>query len=369
VDSPASGLLIGFHEVELGVSSSMGCAGRLATAMAPLLLASLAGAADARVWQRIDQGAAPGAGWNRTLLQDPAPGSRIVTLEATPPPVTTAILRAAPAAAAPAAGLVRSDLPASASAPFSTGIEAAPGRAPGLAPLLSPFLSGGQPTGFAGRWGDYSISGSAGTAGRERDGQPDGSVNLGLSFGDPIRAVGVDLFWGIGSTKNFGANGGVGANIGRVLVSRPGFTLAAAGGVIDAYTYGNEADVENPITPYGAVTMVVPLQPGNPEFQRLLQISAGGGGRLFAPLNDDFRTRGDAGVFGAVGVELTRNLGASVGMSGRGANVSLSYIPFHDVPIFFNLLAADVFNSTPYGTIGVLTVGWGDNFRTGFFNN
>ncbi len=345
--------------------SSMGSAGRFA-ALGILLAVPCAtlisAAAQARIWQRLDQGRGPEASWSPTTIPGPAPRARLVPANGVAAPSSTAILRDAPAAPATIA------TPETAARP-STAIDAAPGRAPGPAPLLSPFLSGGQPTGFAGRWGDYSISGSAGTAGRERDGAPDGSVNLALSFGDPIKAVGVDVFWGIGSTKNFGANGGLGANIGRVLVMRPGFTLAAAGGVIDAYTYGNEADVENPVTPYGAVSLVVPLQPGNPEFQRLLQVSAGGGGRLFAPLNDDFRTQGDAGVFGAVGVELTRNLGASVGVSGRGANVSLSYIPFHDVPVFVNLLAADVFNNTPYGTIGVLTVGWGDNFRTGFFQN
>jgi hypothetical protein len=71
-------------------------------------------------------------------------------------------------------------------------------------------------------------------------------------------------------------------------------------------------------------------------------------------------------MFGAVGVEVLENLGFSVGTSGRSTNVNLSWVPFRSLPIFVNLMAADVFDATPWGTIGVLTVGWGDNLQNGF---
>jgi len=64
---------------------------------------------------------------------------------------------------------------------------------------------------------------------------------------------------------------------------------------------------------------------------------------------------------------VTPRLGVSVGWSGRGTNAGLSYVPFAMLPITVNLLGADLFNASPYGTVGVLTVAWGDSFRTGYF--
>ena len=46
----------------------------------------------------------------------------------------------------------------------------------------------------------------------------------------------------------------------------------------------------------------------------------------------------------------------------------LSWIPFRDLPVFVNVVAADLFNATPWGTVGVLSVGWGDSLKLGFFN-
>jgi hypothetical protein len=65
-------------------------------------------------------------------------------------------------------------------------------------------------------------------------------------------------------------------------------------------------------------------------------------------------------------VELQENLGFSVGVSGRSTNVVLSWIPLRTLPIFVNLMAADVASTTPWGTIGVLTIGWGDNLKNGY---
>jgi len=44
----------------------------------------------------------------------------------------------------------------------------------------------------------------------------------------------------------------------------------------------------------------------------------------------------------------------------------LSWIPLRTVPIFVNLTAADVASTTPWGTIGVLTIGWGDSLKNGY---
>jgi len=294
-------------------------------------------------WTTIDSPVGGTSGWTQGVLSTPAPASRLVPLNDS----------------------LHSPTPN----PANTG-ENAPVRTawvpPLPPPLLSPSLGGGQPTGYVGRWGDYFISGSAATAGNLRDGVPDGSINLGMGFGDPIRAVGLDVSWGIGSIQQFGSNGGFSASIGRVLVNQPSLQVSVAGGLLDAVTYGFEPDQEDPADEYGAITVATPLRPGDPNFQQVLQFTAGVGGKRFAAIDSNFEGPG-TGFFAAAGVEVTPNLGASLGWSGRSTNVNLSYIPFRAVPIFVNLLAADVFNSTPYGTIGVLSVGWGDNFRTGSF--
>lgn len=237
-----------------------------------------------------------------------------------------------------------------------------------LPPLMSAPLNGGMPTGFVGSWGDYYLAGSAATPGKLRDGVVDGSVALGIGLGDPINAVGVDLSWGIGSVKNFGANGGFNGSIGRVLVNQPKLVVSVAGGVINAFAYGTELNngLDSPSNGYGAVSAVLPLRPSDPVFRQMLQLSAGIGGNFFAPLDVNFQGP-TTGGFVAAGVELSPQVGVSMALSGRGTNLSLGWVPFPRLPVFVNLLAADVFAATPYGTVGVITIGWSDNILTGFF--
>ena len=244
--------------------------------------------------------------------------------------------------------------------PADAQVAAAPIRLPYL---LRPSLGGGVPSGFVGRWGDYYLSASAGTPGNLRP-DVDASFNLGFGLGDPERLVGVDVNWGIGSFKNFNANGAFGASVGRVLVNTPDLQLGVAGGVIDVFSYGTEPNPQ-PINGYGAITASLPLARGSSSNLRLVQFTLGGGGSSFAAIDTSYKLS-NSGMFGAAGVEVLENLGFSVGISGRSTNVNLSWVPFRSLPIFVNLAAADVFDATPWGTIGVLTVGWGDNLQAGF---
>jgi hypothetical protein len=220
------------------------------------------------------------------------------------------------------------------------------------------------PTGYVSGWGDYFVSGSAGTPGKLREGSPDGSLNLGFGLGDPETLLGAEVFWGIGSIKNLNANGAFGGAVGRLLINRPELQVSVAGGVLDVYSYGTEANPQ-PINGYGALTASMPLRPSDPSFPQRVQFTVGGGGSSFAAIDTSFQTS-ENGFFAAAGVEVLPNLGFSVGVSSRSTNVNLSWIPFRGLPIFVNVLAADLFDTTPWGTIGVLSVGWGDNLRTGF---
>ncbi|MFM7266473.1 MAG: hypothetical protein ACKOZW_12965 [Cyanobium sp.] len=232
--------------------------------------------------------------------------------------------------------------------------------------LLSPSLGGGLPTGYVGGWGDYYIAGSVGTPGRTRGGTVDGSVNLGFSLGDPERLVGFDVNWGIGSIQNFNSNGSVAVAAGRILVNRPDLQVSVAGGLLDAYVYGFEPG-QPQLNGYGAVTVAIPLRRGDPEFPQRLQVSVGGGGNSFSAIDGNFQTKGN-GFFAAAGMDVLPNLGVSIGQSSRSTNLNLSWIPLRRLPVFVNLVAADLLDVTPFGTVGVLSVGWGDSLRRGFFS-
>ena len=294
-----------------------------------------------------------GPRWGVRAVSPPPPTTRLISVGADPPP--SRLLPATEAAEAASAVVQPRDGQQLAVAPTPRPYR------------LRPSLGGGKPTGYVGGWGDYFISGTAGTPGRLRENnQPDGSVNAGFAIGDPVKAIGVDLYWGTGSINNFNANGGFGISAGRLLVNRWNLQVAAAGGVIDVFQYGDEPG-RRISSPYGAVTVAVPLRPRDPVFKQVLQVSVGGGGEGFAEIDTNFQT-GSGGFFAAAGLEVLPNLGLSAGVSNRSTVVNVSYIPFRNLPIFVNLTAADVFDTTPYGPIGLLTVGWSDNWRSGFFN-
>lgn len=318
------------------------------------LLAATAGEFQAAVL--IPSGSRP-LRWQSVGVASPAPMSTVVTVDPAPAPEPSLITlnssprqRLFPKEAVPADAL-----------PADASVAGAPIRPPYL---IRPSLNGGVPTGFVAGWGDYFLSGSAGTPGNLRDGSPDGSLNLGFGVGDSQEFLGAEVFWGIGSIKNLNANGGFGAAVGRILVNRPELQLGVAGGVIDAYSYGSEGNPQ-PANGYGAISAVLPLRPSDPDFPRMVQFTLGGGGSSFAGIDTSYQLT-ESGFYGAAGIELTPNVGMSVGVSGRGTNVNLSWIPFRSLPVFVNVLAADVFDATPWGTIGVLSVGWGDNLKTGF---
>ncbi|MEB3261275.1 MAG: hypothetical protein VKP63_11685, partial [Cyanobacteriota bacterium] len=324
--------------VSAGVALLLGSAlvSAVVSALAPALAASaLRPAAPVSRWRVVDPATPAPVSGTRTVELAPAPRSAIIPVEAGPP------------SAIGAKG-------AEAALPADAAVVAAPIRPPYR---LRPSLSGGVPTGFVGSWGDYFLAGSAGTPGNLREGSPDGSLNLGFGLGDPERFLGADVFWGIGSIRNFNDNGAFGGAVGRLLVRRPDLVVAAAGGVVEAFSYGTEANPQ-PANGYGALSVALPLRPADPVFPQMVQFTAGGGGSSFAAVNASFQTD-ENGVFGAAGLEVTPNIGVSVGMSSRGTNVNLSWIPLRDLPVFVNVMAADVFSDTPWGTVGVLSIGWG----------
>lgn len=236
-----------------------------------------------------------------------------------------------------------------------------------LEPYSPPNLGGGLPSAYVANWGDFYFQASAATAGTGRD-VIDSAFSAGIGFGDERRLVAMELRWNMASFKNFNSNGSFDVAMGRTLIDQPRLQVSVTGGIFDVYAYRQAPSNESIPSPtgFGVITMALPLREPNFRFNQVLQISVGVGGRDFVSLDENFEGN-DVSVFGAIGVELAPNIGLSAGVSGRGVNANLSYTPFRGLPIAINLLAADVFNQSPFGTVGVFTVSWGDNFRRGLF--
>jgi hypothetical protein len=291
-------------------------------------------------------------GWRLVEAAPTAPGWRLVSPDGGRGPAARTVPLAAqaePRPSLPVEGPVPEDL-----------------TPPRRIQYAAPLIGGGVPSGYVAGWGEYYLALSAGTPGKQRDGVPDGSINFGFGLGDPFRTLGMQLDVGIGSVKNLGANGGIGGSIGRVLVNEPTLQVAVAGGVMDLWSYTTGESGFTFPNGYGAITVATPLRRNDPHFSQVLQVSAGVGGNNFTSLDENFQGP-TVGAFASVGVELTPQLGVSMGWSGRGTNAGVSYVPFASLPLTVNLIGADLFNASPYGTVGVLTVAWGDSFRTGYF--
>ncbi|WP_353930857.1 hypothetical protein WJM97_21740 [Okeanomitos corallinicola TIOX110] len=217
-----------------------------------------------------------------------------------------------------------------------------------------PGLSFGTPSAFGAAWGDLFIGASAATAGKARDGNPDGSMSAGFGIGNSYELVGIELAFNNGSIKNFGYNGTFDLKAHRVVYVKPNHQIAVAGGWNTFAQYGNEGI--RPSGAYGVITSYSFLQPENPVNPMAMSFSLGAGG-------GDFR-QGDAstGIFGGVGVQVHPQIGMGVGWSGVGLNAGVSVVPIPTIPFTITAQGADLTDNSPGGTVFVLTVGYGFNF-------
>lgn len=226
-------------------------------------------------------------------------------------------------------------------------------------PWPSPSLNPGVPSAFVAQWGDVFVGVSGGTPGTRPD--VDGSLGLGFGLGSSTRSVALEVNAGCGSFKRFCGSGGLGFRLGRVLVQNPTGWLAVSGLWQNAVQWSFEGRQDNIVA--ATVSYARPLRPISSGFAQTLQFNAGVGNSTLAPYTAT-NSESKVGGFASIGVELTPALGVSTGWSGRGVNAQLSYTPFEATPLTFNLLGADLFNQNPSGTVAVLSVVWGNNFRT-----
>lgn len=259
------------------------------------------------------------------------------------PAATTA--QATPSA--PDAAQLRDDLRV---APLTTTAEATRS--------FPPSPNAGIPSAFGANWGDVFFSASLAGADRIRP-EADGSLSMGFGLGDSRRAVGVELAYNLQSVRQFGENGGFDAKIHRQVYSSDETQVAAAVGLNNFASYGNNAGGSESSL-YGVVTAAHLLQPDHPSNRLPITASLGLGGGSFSGEGSD------VGVIAGVGLQVHPQFSLNTAWSGVGVNVGASIVPVPTLPLTLNLLYGDVGNNTRAGSVAVLSIGYGFNFGPRF---
>jgi len=233
---------------------------------------------------------------------------------------------------------------------------------PYSAPSLTPTQ---MPTALTAEWGNYYVSTSIYGYEQWQRADPfvDVCLNLGVGFGNPRRAVAVELDANLESYRGEPGGGSLDLRIGRSLVDQPRFKAAVSAGWLRIATSGELA--REPSSPYGVLTLAWPLRPHDSSFRQTLQLTVGGGGGRFQRIDQGWLP--SQGAFASLGVELAPNLGLSAGWVGRGVNASLSLVPARGVPLFVTLSGVNLDNSGGAGRAVVLSLTWGGSFRTATF--
>ena len=221
----------------------------------------------------------------------------------------------------------------------------------------APGTSFGAPSAYGASKGQgfVGLSGIYDYDGKNLDGHIDGSMSAGVGFGDPVKAVGIELSGNITSlTKSFGDSGQIGIKFHRVVNATYRTSVAFAS--TDASRWGQAKLV--PHSQYVAITSDLPIRLiGN--YPLSVTLGAGNGNyRSAASL-----AAGDnkPGVFGSVGTQLSERTALSISQLGGRTNVGLGLTPF-DAPISIMVGMTDTQNKSAAGKQVSVNVGYAFKF-------
>jgi len=217
----------------------------------------------------------------------------------------------------------------------------------------SPSLSAGIPSAFGANWGDAFVSASGATPGKERKGQVDGSLSMGLGVGNSRDLASVTLAYNLGSINNFGQNGTFDLQGSRVVYADNTHQVAIAAGWSAFAQYGNEGII--PSTVWGGITSVSLLQPEDEVNKLPLLLSVGVGGGYFSEYQG-------TNAYGGLGLQVAPQLGLGLAWSGVGLNVGVSFVPIPSIPLTLNAIGGDLGDTSAGGRRLVLSISYGYNF-------
>ena len=230
---------------------------------------------------------------------------------------------------------------------------------PTLGAAAAPGSSSGSPTAFGASWGKTFAG--IGFQGRTRyTDDADGSISVGMGFGDAQKSVGVEVTLAVLSLFGDDAfeRGGFSFKVHRQLPEN----FAVALGIENAIVWGG-TDAGSSI--YGVVSKIFPLKEKASEPFSQITASLGLGGGRFRSENDINNDEGSVNIFGSIGVRVAEPVSIIADWTGQDLTLGASIAPFKDIPLVITPAIADITGNAGDGARFILGIGYNYSFPTG----
>ena len=218
----------------------------------------------------------------------------------------------------------------------------------------SPASSFGTPSAYGANAGDAFVGLAGASDGKRSD--TDGSMSLGVGFGDAVDSVGVELNAGIISLDGFADDGQIGIKMHKIFPEAD--NLAVAVGWTNPITWGAADSAEE--TFYGVVTKSFDLRPEESNTMPLT-VSGGIGTGSFRSTGAIAAGTNAPNFFGSVGLRVIPELSLVSSWTGSALNMGISAAPF-DVPLVLTAGVTDVTSNTNEGDRFSASIGYGFQF-------
>jgi hypothetical protein len=189
------------------------------------------------------------------------------------------------------------------------------------APIAAPGIAFGAPTAFGAGWGQ-AFAGLGGQTVSVGEDDLDGSAVLGVGFGDPQRALGLEAVMNVISLQEgLAEDGSWGFKLHAALPHRAGIAV----GVDDTGGWGDAKEQRS--SAYAVYTQVIDLSPETPKRPLSLAFNVGAGQERFAPPGDD------VAPIGSVALSLHRQASVIADYSRGELNLAASVVPMYRIPL------------------------------------
>ncbi len=230
---------------------------------------------------------------------------------------------------------------------------------PTLGGAAAPGSSSGSPTAFGASWGQ-AYAGVGFQARTRYTDDADGSISVGMGFGDARKTVGAEVTVAVLSLLGDDSfeRGGISFKVHRILPE----DFAVAVGIENAIVWGG-SDAGSSV--YGVVSKIFRIKPDVKEPFSQVTASLGLGGGRFRSEEDIEDEEGSVNVFGSVGVRVAEPVSLIADWTGQDLTLGASIVPFREVPIVITPAIADVTGNAGDGTRFILGIGYSYSFPTG----
>lgn len=202
----------------------------------------------------------------------------------------------------------------------------------------APGATFGVPSAYGAAWGE----GYAHLTYANQEGDDDGSLGLGLGFGDPRDSIGVEVGVGIISlTDDFGDRGVVGFKVHRLLDSKTGVAV----GWSNPIKWGVGEPDE---TIYAVLSRRFHLRPNNITNPLPLTATVGAGTGVFRSLGAIDADDNVPNVFGSLALQIVPQASVISSWTGNQLNIGASFVPF-DYPLVLSIGGTDMTDNRDNG--------------------